>query len=66
MILPLDQIGKEQVEYIKRIWGRPRFLNADTISDKLLEEVGDAKYREVWTGFATKRSAMHLTQLAND
>lgn len=47
IILPLDEIGKEQAEYIKQIGGKLCFLNADTISDKLLEEVGDAKYTHI-------------------
>jgi hypothetical protein len=47
VILPLDQIGKEQAEYIERIGGRPYFLNADTISNKLLKDVADAKYTHI-------------------
>ena len=44
VILSLDQIGKEQTEYIVWISERPCFLNADTISNKLLKKVEDAKY----------------------
>jgi superfamily II DNA helicase RecQ len=47
VILPLDQIGKEQAEYIKQIGGQPCFLNADTISDKLLKDIRDAEYTHV-------------------
>jgi hypothetical protein len=36
IILPLDQIRKEQRQYIKEIRGRPYFLNKDNISKKLL------------------------------
>jgi superfamily II DNA helicase RecQ len=44
VILPLDQIGKEQWQYIEEIGGRPCFLNADNISNKLLQEIEAAKY----------------------
>jgi superfamily II DNA helicase RecQ len=44
IVLPLNQIGIEQTEYIRNLGGRPCFLNADTISAELLEEVKAAKY----------------------
>jgi superfamily II DNA or RNA helicase len=44
VILPLDQIGKEQQQYIERIGGRPCFLNADNISKELLREIEAARY----------------------
>jgi superfamily II DNA helicase RecQ len=47
IILPLDQIGKEQAEKIACIGGRPCFLNADTISDRLLKDVSDGKYTHI-------------------
>jgi superfamily II DNA helicase RecQ len=46
-VLPLNQIGVEQTECIKRLGGRPCFLNADTITAELLEEVKAAKYTHV-------------------
>ena len=39
VILPLDQIGNEQSDYIRQIGGIPCFLNKDTICPKLLNEV---------------------------
>lgn len=39
ILLPLDQIGQEQSEYIQRIGGNPCFLNRDTISPKILDAV---------------------------
>jgi len=47
VVLPLDQIGKEQAEYITRIGGRPCFLNADTISARVLADIQDGKYTHV-------------------
>lgn len=47
VILPLDQIGKEQADYIKQIGGRPCFLNADNISGTLLKEISDSKYTHI-------------------
>jgi hypothetical protein len=44
VILPLDQIGKEQQQYIKEIGGKPCFLNADNINKELLREIEAAKY----------------------
>jgi hypothetical protein len=38
VVLPLNQIGQEQAEYITRIGGTPCFLNADTISAEILQE----------------------------
>src|SRR5436189_6058145 len=45
--MPLDQIGQEQAEYITRIGGGPCFLNADTISTKILPDIRDGKYTHV-------------------
>jgi superfamily II DNA helicase RecQ len=47
VVLPLDQIGQEQAEYITRIGGKPCFLNTDTISEKVLTDVRDGKYTHV-------------------
>jgi superfamily II DNA helicase RecQ len=47
IVLPLNQIGVEQTEYIRNLGGRPCFLNADTTSAELLEEVKAAKYTHV-------------------
>lgn len=44
VILPLDQIGQEQAEYITCIGGKPCFLNADTINTKVLADIRDGKY----------------------
>jgi superfamily II DNA helicase RecQ len=44
VILPLDQIGKEQRQYIEEIGGRPCFLNGDNISKELLQEIKATKY----------------------
>src|SRR5690242_17575188 len=47
VVLPLDQIGLEQTEYITRIGGRPLFLNADTISMNVLTDIQNGKYTHV-------------------
>jgi hypothetical protein len=47
VILPLDRIGQQQTSYIKQIGGRPCFLNADTISDKLLKDISSGKYTHI-------------------
>lgn len=47
VILPLDEIGKQQANKIARLGGRPCFLNADTISDRLLMDVRNAKYTHI-------------------
>ena len=47
VVLPLDQIGQEQAEYITRIGGRPCFVNADTISAKVLADIQNGKYTHV-------------------
>jgi superfamily II DNA helicase RecQ len=47
VVLPLDQIGQEQAEYITRIGGRPCFLNADTISPKVLTNIQNGKYTHI-------------------
>lgn len=39
VVLPLNQIGAEQTNYIQNIGGRPCFLNAETFSAELLEEI---------------------------
>ena len=38
-IFPLNQIGNEQFEFIREIGGIPCFVNGETISPKLLNEV---------------------------
>lgn len=47
IILPLNQIGKEQSRYIKQIGGRPCLLNKDTINDKVLTDIQKAKYTHI-------------------
>lgn len=47
VVLPLDQVGLEQTEYIARIGGRPFFLNADTISMKVLTDIQNGKHTHV-------------------
>ena len=47
VVLPLNQIGLEQAEYITRIGGRPCLLNADTISAKVLTDIQNGKYTHV-------------------
>jgi superfamily II DNA helicase RecQ len=47
VILPLNQIGKEQSRYIKQIGGRPCFLNKDTINNKVLVDIRNAKYTHI-------------------
>jgi hypothetical protein len=47
VILPLNQIGKEQSRYIKQIGGRPCFLNKETINDKVLVDIRNAKYTHI-------------------
>jgi superfamily II DNA helicase RecQ len=47
VILPLDQIGNEQSEYIRQIGGIPCFLNRDTISPKLLREVQQRRFTHI-------------------
>jgi superfamily II DNA helicase RecQ len=47
IVLPLDQIGQEQAEYITRIGGRPCFLSADTISNKALEDIQKGRFTHV-------------------
>jgi superfamily II DNA helicase RecQ len=49
VVLPLDQIGLEQSEYITSIGGRPFFLNADTISMKILTDIQSGKYTHILT-----------------
>jgi hypothetical protein len=38
VITPLDQIGADQAAVIKRVGGKPLFLNAKTISEKELNK----------------------------
>lgn len=47
IILPLNQIGKEQAQYIEQIGGRPCFLNTDSISEGLLKGVITGTYTHV-------------------
>jgi len=47
VVLPLDQIGQEQTEYITCIGGRPCLLNAKTISTKILEDIQHEKYTHI-------------------
>jgi Superfamily II DNA helicase len=46
-VLPLDQIGQEQAEYITCIGGRPCFLNSDTISARVLIDIQNGKYTHI-------------------
>ena len=47
VVLLLDQIGQEQAKYITCIGGRPCFLNADTISTKVLADIQNGKYTHI-------------------
>lgn len=47
VILPLDQIGNEQSEYIRQIGGIPCFLNRDTINPKLLKGVQQRRFTHI-------------------
>ncbi|KAJ5557569.1 hypothetical protein N7513_003155 [Penicillium frequentans] len=47
VVLPLDQIGVEQTNYIQNIGGRPCFLNAETFSAELLEEIQAGMFTHV-------------------
>jgi DEAD/DEAH box helicase len=47
IILPLDQIGDEQSEYIRQIGGIPCFLNRDTISPNLLDKVHQGSFTHI-------------------
>lgn len=47
VILPLNEIGKEQATYITRIGGRPCLLNADTISEALLDKLKQQRFTHV-------------------
>jgi len=47
VVLPLNQIGQEQAEYITRIGGTPCFLNADTISTEVLMDIRNGKYTHI-------------------
>lgn len=47
VVLPLNQIGVEQTNYIQNIGGRPCFLNAETFSAELLEEIQAGMFTHV-------------------
>lgn len=47
VILPLDQIGLEQEEYIRRIGGKPCFLNSETINEKLLTQIQKGHFTHI-------------------
>jgi superfamily II DNA helicase RecQ len=50
VILPLNQIGEEQAEYIRAIGGTPCFLNSDTMREGgsgLLDQVKAGRYSHV-------------------
>lgn len=47
VILPLNQIGNEQCEFIQQIGGMPCFLNRETIGPKLLNEVKQGHFTHV-------------------
>ena len=47
VILPLNQIGNEQFEFIREIGGIPCFVNGETISPKLLNEVQQGCFTHV-------------------
>ena len=47
VILPLNQIGNEQFEFIREIGGIPCFVNGETISAKLLNEVQQGCFTHV-------------------
>ena len=47
VVLPLNQIRQEQAKYITCISGRPCFLNADTISSKVLTNIQNGKYTHI-------------------
>ncbi|KAJ5567194.1 hypothetical protein N7535_006500 [Penicillium sp. DV-2018c] len=47
VVLRFNQTGVEQAECISNLGGKPCILNADTMTDKLLEEVKACKYTHV-------------------
>lgn len=47
VIIPLDRIGTEQTKYIEDIGGRPCFLNGETFSSRLLEEIKAGKFTHI-------------------
>jgi DEAD/DEAH box helicase len=47
VILPLDQIGKEQAEYITGIGGKPCHLNTDTLDSKVLSQIRKAAFTHI-------------------
>ncbi|OXV06220.1 hypothetical protein Egran_06011, partial [Elaphomyces granulatus] len=47
VILPLDQIGKEQEQYIEQMAGKPYFLNANSINNSILQKIADAQYTHI-------------------
>lgn len=46
-ILPLDQIGVQQAEYITNIGGKACFLNADTINEEKIDQLKAGMYTHV-------------------
>ena len=51
VILPLDQIGQEQAEYITHISSKPCFLNADIINIKVFTNIWNRKYTYILISF---------------
>jgi superfamily II DNA helicase RecQ len=47
VILPLDQIGKDQMEYITRIGGNPCHLNTETLDSRLLSRIRKAEFTHI-------------------
>jgi superfamily II DNA helicase RecQ len=47
VVLPLNQIGVEQANYIENIGGRPCFLNRETFSSELLDRIQAGKFTHV-------------------
>jgi hypothetical protein len=47
IVLPLNQVGVEQAECMANLGGKPCFLNSDTMTAELLEEVKTAKYTHI-------------------
>ena len=47
VIIPLNRIGTEQTKYIEDIGGRPCFLNRETFSSRLLEEIKAGEFTHI-------------------
>lgn len=47
ILIPLQQIGEEQMEYIRQIGGQPCLLNTTSISDSILDEITAGKYTHI-------------------